>query len=278
MTGERFAIAQSTDTETPQPPEPTPQSPGNCSDIDTTATHTTTTVPGTDTTAAPAPTLQPPHTLLLPCKDLAITLQVGGAQGSLFGGVEPQPPPTPRRDLAADVLAAFNATVAGLRAWAGKPTHYDPVLMTVGRRKEIEGRIAGIDAAPAQKLMLCSRVFDVQVHQIKSHGPGAKTDGAKRDWTSMRTSTLFAEKNFTRWLDRWSDDGDHELWFQTRADHRSRGSSMPGQNERLAEAAERDNAERERMEAELQAHLAKTRGPNYVPPPPRVDEDEECTF
>jgi hypothetical protein len=172
-------------------------------------------------------------------------------------------PPDPAQ-LVADRLRQRQTET---RAALGMPKPGTSVL-DAKRRGRINARITtyGLEA--------CFRVIDVDAAECRDQGPEGKS------WGYWNLDTPFSDAaNFERRLNRWREDGNHKVWGveSSRTDHRSRGSSMPGQNERLAEAADRDNAERERMEAELQAHLAKIRGPNYVPPP-RVDEDEECTF
>jgi hypothetical protein len=156
----------------------------------------------------------------------------------VFMLTSPGSDPPPKRDLASEVLAEFNRAMADLRVWAGKPGH-DPVTMTAERRREIAGRLSEIDGDPDHKLVLCRRVIAVQVHQVRSHGDRRKTEDFARDWKSMRTSTLFAAKNFTRWLDRWSEDGDHDLWFQTRASNTDHVGSGVGSAAKLKDLGQK---------------------------------------
>jgi hypothetical protein len=180
-------------------------------------------------------------------------------------------PPPIKHDLASDVLAAFNAAVADLRIWAGRLPG-DGVTMTAGRRKEIVDRLNGIDGDADLKLALCRQVFAVQAHQIRSHGSDTGTEGFKRDWKSMRTSTLFAEKNFTRWLDRWSEDGDHDLWFQPKAaaQGRDRGAQNYGNGDSLAGSWVQEDAD---LKARNDAQ-AKEREYWAIHTPPTDDHDD----
>jgi hypothetical protein len=196
-------------------------------------------------------------------------------QGGVVG------PVSSAADRPTQVLDYLNSVKAALRARLGirvASAHN----MTPKVRKWIADRIKDLGGGDIG-VSACKRVIDVQAKDAERAGKDTEANG----WRYLGVDMFSFDDAFARKLELWREDGEHRSFgYATarrgerpaRTDHRSRGSSMPGQNERLAEAADRDNAERERMEAELQAHLAKIRGPNYVPPPPRVDEDEECTF
>lgn len=191
----------------------------------------------------PPLSLETPQSLQLSCNDLALSLKAESddpAQVSLFGAeAEPdrliEPPKLERRDLAQEVVDYLNAQAAAIREWAGMPKSKG-VKITSGRRKMIEARLLDIDDSDDSRIAEAKKVIDVQVHQVRSNGPIPSSDAFKRDLKMLRTSTLFREKNFDTWLDRWNDDGDHELWWQTsrKPMHRSVGA-----NDRLTDYAER---------------------------------------
>lgn len=192
-------------------------------------------------------TPQRTHTKQLPC-DQAITLQTTApAQGALFDDTSTRAEPKRRRDLPGEVLAYFNEQVASVRSSAGK----DPgrgLVMTDRRLVEIAARLADVRGGDDDKVNAAKRVIDVQIYQVRQHGT-ATTEAAERDWKMLRTSTLFGDKNFTKWLDRWSEDGKHELWWQPKTEAVRRSSDyMLGSG--LGSAAKLD-ADRERHFAEL---------------------------
>jgi hypothetical protein len=247
---------------------------------------------------------QDPHGVVTGTPDLVVILQ-SSSNDLAPASTVPDPdtpgpttsPPKPRRkraparqaslpdiDRPPEIVAwwaKFNETrKAAFTRWHGSPSN--DIRLTDERQRDL---LALIDAAIPDKplteqLAAADHVMAVIVAWIdRDEGKLVPTRNGS-DYDSMdRLGPAYwlQERHFTKALERERRSSSERV-RPGYVDHRSRGSSMPGQNERLAEAADRDNAERERMEAELQAHLAKIRGPNYVPPPPRVDEDEECTF
>jgi hypothetical protein len=127
----------------------------------------------------------------------------------------PDAAPRSKRDLVSEVLDYYNAQLSALRESTGM-RKTEGLSMTDERKREIAARLREVEGTDADKVGAAIRVIDVQVYQVQTHGQSTSTEAARRDWKMLRTSTLFAAKNFTRWLDRWSEDGDHELWFQPR--------------------------------------------------------------
>jgi len=126
-------------------------------------------------------------------------------------------PPRAKRDLVAEVYAHWTQQVAETREWAGLVRGRDGP-MRKGVRKLIAERLAEIEGTDEERLDMAKRVIAVQVHQARSEGQanGDKTRRAKiaasKSWKFFQIATVFAGKNFDRWLDRWDPGGEHEVW------------------------------------------------------------------
>lgn len=183
-------------------------------------------------------------------------------------GAEPRPAPEPDQpQLVADRLRQRQAETREALAMP-KPGH---AVLDAKRRSKINARIAehGLEA--------CFRVIDVDAAECLEQGPNGKS------WVYWNLDTPFSDAaNFERRLNRWREDGDHVVWGVQQptgsSAHRARGSSMPGQNERLRASAEADNRGREQAEAERQAQLEYLRASGKLPrlpdPPADIAGDE----
>jgi hypothetical protein len=141
-----------------------------------------------------------------------------------FSLTPPNADPPQKPDPVADVIKYFSGCVSEAREWAGLPKSKTSITITTEYRQLITGRMREIDGSESTKVEACKRVIDVQIHQAKSEGkcspnkPDQDRLRATNGWKFLKLTTLFRNSsNFGKWLERWSEDGDHEVWGTTRA-------------------------------------------------------------
>jgi hypothetical protein len=177
--------------------------------------------------------------------------------GAPFVLTSPGEKPTPAKpDRVSDVVKYFDTRVSEARAASGLPPPKGTTI-TAEYRSLIAARMRETEGTELARLESCKRVIDVQIHQAMSEGTCEPTKADQTrlrktiGWKCLRITTLFRNSsNFGRWLERWSEDGDHELWGQPRStEHRyGDGSGKGSRVKLLAQGRENNRPELERAD------------------------------